>query len=255
MKRDEEKRRDSSWAEGAISILSVLENRSREIREILLLPEAKRDEKNILRLLKLAKAASVPVLMSDKAFFDSVTTGQSHGGVIAHVGERRMISPEEVFQKGEGFVFLLCGIEDPFNFGEAVRSFYAAGAGGMILSPRNWMSAAGVVIRSSAGASEAMSCAVYEDPATLCDTAKKAGYRIICASEAGAVDLFKADLSKPVFLIVGGEKRGISKDFLSRSDLKVRIPYGRQFSGSLTAASAATVAAFEILRNNRKENS
>ena len=66
-------------------------------------------------------------------------------------------------------------------------------------------------------------------------------------------DLFDADLSRPLFLIVGGEKRGISKVFLDAADLKVRIPYGRNFRGSLTSSAACAVCAFEVLRRERKE--
>ena len=252
MRKDSEKRGDSNYAEGAISILSVIRNKSREIHEILLLPDVKRDDKNILKLLSLAKKNKIPVRMSDSSFFDQVTTGHTHGGVIASVGDRKMKSAREVFSEAGGFVFLLSGIEDPFNFGCAVRSFYAAGAGGMILAPRNWLSAAGVTLRSSAGTTESIPCAVYEDPAELCEIAKECGYQIVCACESDSVDLFDAPLGKPIFLIVGGEKRGISKEFLSRSDLRVRIPYGRAFRGSLTASAAAAVCAFEILRKNER---
>ena len=76
---------------------------------------------------------------------------------------------------------------------------------------------------------------------------------IVCASEKDSVGLFSANLDKPVFLIVGGEKRGISKDFLDCADEKVRIPYGRDFKGSLTASSAAAVCAFEILRREKSK--
>ncbi len=255
MRKDEEKRGESNFAEGAISILSVIRNESRDIHEILLLPDVKRDEKNILKLLSLAKKKKIPVRMSNTAFFEKVTTGHTHGGVIASVGERRMKTPREIFQEAGGFVFMLCGIEDPFNFGCAVRSFYAAGAGGMILTPRNWLSAAGVTLRSSAGTTEAIPCAVCDDPTQLCNIAKECGYQIVCACENDSVDLFEAPLSKPIFLIVGGEKRGISKDFLNASDVRVRIPYGRAFRGSLTASAAAAVCAFEILRKNQRHDS
>ncbi|MBR2615865.1 MAG: RNA methyltransferase [Clostridia bacterium] len=252
MRKDSEKQIESSWAEGALSITAVLKNDSRTVDEILLLPRAKTDERNILSLLSLAKKKHVPIRVSDEAFFESVTTGHTHGGVIARVGQRRMLTPEEVFDRAGGFVFLLCGLEDPFNFGCAVRSFYAAGAGGMILSPRNWLSAAGVTIRASAGTCEALPCAVYEDGAALCALAKEKGYRVVCASERDSVDLFESDLSRPIFLIVGGEKRGISRVFLDLCDERIRIPYGRVFRGSLTASAAAAVCAFEVLRKNMK---
>ncbi len=250
MNKDLQKRSDSSYAEGAISILSVLENASRSIEEIFLLPQAKKDEKNILKLLSKAKKSKIRVTLTDQEFFDSVASGRTHGGVIAKVGERVMLTPQEVFDRANGFVFLICGVEDPFNFGCAIRSFYAAGAGGMILTPRNWLSAAGVTIRSSAGTSEALPCAVYDDPTSLCRLAKEKGYHIVCASEKDSVSLYQAELKKPIFFIIGGEKRGISKEFLNAADYRVRIPYGRPFRESLTASAAAAVCAFEVMKQN-----
>ncbi len=251
MRKDVEKRGESSFAEGAVSILSVIRNGSRPVFKIYLLPRAKTEEKNILRLLTLAKKKQIPVELVDEAFFERVTTGHTHGGVIAEVGERKMSTPEEVFDQGGGFVFMICGIEDPFNFGCAVRSFYAAGAGGMILTPRNWLSAAGVTLRSSAGTTEEIPCAIYESGEELLALARKKGHRIVCASESDSVDLYCANLEKPLFLIVGGEKRGISREFLDGCDQKVRIPYGRAFRGSLTASAACAVCAFEVLRREK----
>lgn len=252
MRKDEEKRGDSFFAEGAVSILSILKNHSRPVSRILFLPEIKREEKNISRLLSLAKKEKVPMELSTQSFFETHTTGHTHGGVIAEVGERKLSSLKEVFSDPKGFVFYLCGIEDPFNFGSAVRSFYAAGATGMVLAPRNWMSAAGVVIRSSAGATEAIPCAVAQDREELFLLAKQSGYKVVCASETRSVPLFSADLKKPLFLIIGGEKRGINKDLLEKADLCVRIPYARPVSLSLTAADASAVCAFEVLRQNQK---
>ena len=250
MKKDLEKRGDSCFAEGALSILSVIRHASRPVHGIYVLPSAKKDEKNILRLLSLARKKKIPIIPSTEEFFASVTTGHTHGGVIAQVGEREMKTPEEVLAEANGFAFLICGIEDPFNFGCAVRSFYAAGAGGMLLTPRNWLSAAGVTIRSSAGTSEALPCACYDSPEELCQLAHRMGYRIVCASETDSVDLYSAELKKPLLMIVGGEKRGISASLMNLADTVVKIPYARHFPASLSAASATTIIAYEIARQN-----
>lgn len=254
MKKDIEKQGASNFAEGAISILAIMKNESRPIHRILLSDRVKKDERSILNVLSLAKKKKIPVQFVDEKFFQDVTTGHTHGGMIAEVGDRVLTTPRHVFEKANGFVFMICGIEDPFNFGQAVRSFYAAGAGGMILTPRNWLSAAGVTIRSSAGTTECLPMAVYEEPIALCSLAKEMGYRIVCASEKDSFNLFSADLEKPIFLIVGGEKRGISKEFLEQADVKVRIPYGRNFKGSLTASSAAAICAFEVLRREQSKS-
>ena len=57
-------------------------------------------------------------------------------------------------------------------------------------------------------------------------------------------------VSYPIFIIVGGEKRGISPYFLQNADSIVKINYKREFNAALSTASAASVLAFEILRQN-----
>ena len=144
---------------------------------------------------------------------------------------------------------MIQGIEDPYNFGYALRSLYAMGCTGIILAERNWMSASGVVARSSAGASE-MSKIYRSDPLEAVRLFKKFGYKIVSADERTDNVLGRCDLSLPLLLIVGGEKRGISSELISECDLLVKIDYGREFRASLSAASATTMFAYEISRQN-----
>ena len=53
-------------------------------------------------------------------------------------------------------------------------------------------------------------------------------------------------------MIVGGEKRGIRASVLKQADAIVRIDYGRDFPAALSAASAATIIAYEVFRQNLK---
>ena len=57
-------------------------------------------------------------------------------------------------------------------------------------------------------------------------------------------------VKKPLFLVIGGEKRGISSSLLSSADIIVRIDYASNFKGSLSAASSAAIIGFEIMRQN-----
>lgn len=190
------------------------------------------------------------VIPTDSAVIDSLTLGTTHGGLIAECTQRTLPTVSELSPKEYGFYVMLEGIEDPYNFGYALRTLYAAGADGVILSPRNWMSAAGVVCRSSAGASELLPSYVGEnDDIAACF--KSHGYKIVCAGIRDSVSVYDAELKKPLLLIVGGEKRGISRAMLEHADITVRLEYGRDFGGSLSAASAASVLAYEIYRQNR----
>jgi 23S rRNA (guanosine2251-2'-O)-methyltransferase len=82
---------------------------------------------------------------------------------------------------------------------------------------------------------------------------KKRGYKVVCAGIRDSVSSFEADMKNPIYLIVGGEKRGISASILAMADEVVRIDYGREFPLSLSAASAASMLAYEVLRANTKK--
>ncbi len=183
---------------------------------------------------------------------DNLTSGKTHGGIVAVCSDRTIPALADSMDaiKPHGFYVLLEGIEDPYNFGYTLRSLYAAGADGVILPPRNWMGVAGLVARSSAGTSEKLPLYVAE-PAEVIPLFHGLGYRAACAEIRDAVDLYEADLHLPLLLIIGGEKRGISRAVLDEADLNIRIGYKGAFRGSLSSASSAAVLAFEVLRQNR----
>ena len=139
---------------------------------------------------------------------DNLTSGKTHGGIVAVCSDRTLPLLSESMDKIRegGFYVLLEGIEDPYNFGYTVRSLYAAGADGVILPHRNWMGVAGLVARSSAGTSEKMPMFVA-DPAEVLPLFKGRGYRAACAEIRDSVDLYKADLTLPLLLVIGGEKQ------------------------------------------------
>ena len=183
---------------------------------------------------------------------DNLTSGKTHGGIVAVCSDRtipRLADSMDAIREN-GFYVFLEGIEDPYNFGYTVRSLYAAGADGVILPPRNWMGVAGLVARSSAGTSEKMPLYIAE-PAEVIPTFHARGYRAVCAEIRNSVDLYEADLTRPLLLVIGGEKRGISRAVLAEADLCVRIPYAGDFRGSLSSAASAAVMAFEIARRTR----
>lgn len=249
MKKEAEKQIESSYIEGAVSILSVIRARSRRIDRIFVSESANKKNESVALVLRLAERFSIPLAECGDDFIANIALGTTHGGLIAEVGERETVPYERIFAKKNGFAVMLSGIEDPYNFGYAMRSLYAAGATGFILPERNWMSAAGVVVRASAGSSELCDIAICSNTGEMISLAKREGYSVVCAHEKGE-DLFSADIKLPVLLVIGGEKRGIDRELIALCDKKVRIPYKSDFDKSLTAAAAAAVVGFEIMRKN-----
>ena len=243
--------------EGMTSISAVIKsiknNSSDRVIDTVYFDEARTAKKSHeLKFLEHASAElGFKLISSDKLFIDSVVSGNTHGGFVMLCSKRSFPNLNVNFLTSGDFYALIEGIEDPYNFGYSVRSLYAAGIDGIILPERNWMEFSSTVARSSAGTSELANIAI-SDPLDTVKLFKENGFEIVCAGIRDSVSLYDHEFSKPTLLVIGGEKRGISRKILDISDVTVRIPYGREFMGSLPSASAVSVMAFEISKKKNK---
>lgn len=256
MRKESERFADSTILEGMVSLRGLLRGQKAGVNDRRIL-EVYYDEG---RLGKIGKEVaflrhegerqgfSVSSLPSEE--IDRLAVGGTHGGIIAKCSDRKIPSIQEINPSPFPFAVMLEGIEDPYNFGYAVRSLYASGVDLLVLNERNWMSAAGVVARSSAGTSEEMPM-VTADPSLAIDEFRRKGFQIVCADANTEEAVDHADLPFPLLLVIGGERRGISSAVLQKADKVVRLLYGREFQGALSAASAAAILAYVIAGKNR----
>ena len=253
--KEEIKFADSNILEGMTSISALLNSDAENDRRIvrILIDSSKRRSKasEIGFLVAKSHELGFAIDFVDAKEIEQMTIGTSHGGIVALCTERTLPTLTVDRIVPNGFYVFLEGVEDPYNFGYTLRSLYAAGVSGVVLPPRNWMTAAGVVARASAGTSELIPMYTAETDDVI-PTFKSKGYTVLCAGIRDSVSVFDEQFPYPVLLVIGGEKRGISRHILDQADKIVRIDYGRSFRGSLSAASAATVLAFEIFRQNKQ---
>jgi 23S rRNA (guanosine2251-2'-O)-methyltransferase len=247
---------ERAFFEGMISFRSVVKairekNSDRKIEAVYFDTNKKvKLSKHLSYIKAMSHELSFPLYFIEADEISAMTNGNSHGGILTVCTKRTypVLDKADMLKK-DGFYIMLDGVEDPYNFAFSVRAAYAAGADGLILPERNWMSAAGTVCRSSAGASELIDTMIFSDK-TL-KAFKRAGYRIVCTALENSLPLGEADLSKPLLAVIGGERRGISSNIMAEADEIVRIEYGRgDFNESLPAASASAIFSFEILRRN-----
>ena len=240
---------------GFVSVKSILESKSRTIFRILL--EKDRFDSVMRSTLRAAEkrqyemllASGIPVTYLTTDAFAEQVQGTTAGGIAAEVGERIFLSLEEILAKKNGYFAILDGIEDPFNFGYALRSLYASGVDGVILPERNFFTATETVVRSSAGASELLPCCTVPDLAKACETIKEKGIRLVStAKNDHAKDVFHCNFRRPLCVIFGGERRGISAGVMEQCDMVVKIKYPRNCHYSLPACSAISILSFEIGR-------
>ena len=254
MEKETKKMQASNVLEGMTSISALLNSTCGNNRTIerVWIDSSKRKSKaaEIGFLTAKSKELGFEIAFVSSEQIAEYSLGSTHGGILAFCSDRILPPLEADFIRDGGFYVYLEGVEDPYNFGYTLRSLYAAGVDGVVLPERNWMSAAGVVARASAGTSELFPM-FTADADTVARVFHEKKYQILCAGIRDSVSVFDEDLRFPILLVIGGEKRGISRNLLDKADKIVRIDYGRSFRGSLSAASAATVMAFEIFRKNK----
>jgi 23S rRNA (guanosine2251-2'-O)-methyltransferase len=234
--------------EGAVSVAAALEGGRREVARVLI--RADKWEKSG-KLRALARRAGTRVERATAEQIDAVASGRTHGGILAEAGPLRYVDSADLACGERPFVAMLDGIEDPYNFGYAIRSLYAAGSDGLAVRPREWGDSEATVVKASAGASDLLPIARVESAEAAADLFKEHGLAVACTAKRDATPIYDADLSGPLFLLVGGERRGITREFLRRADLVLEIPYRRSFSLSLGTVAAVSVLAFEVMRQRR----
>lgn len=243
---------ESLVVEGHVSVEAVLEAGVRAVHRVW----ARRPgDRRLGRLRALARERDVIIDEVAADRIDQMATGRTHGGVLALVGPRRDRTVAELLDEvGErALVVMLDGIEDPYNYAHAVRALYAAGVDGVV-TRRSWETALGVVTRASGGATELLATARADSADSAADACRRRGMRVACAvADPDADALEDADLRGGLFLLVGGERRGITRSFVEGADLRVRIAYGRQRAPELGAAVSAALIGFEALRQRRDD--
>lgn len=144
----------------------------------------------------------------------------------------------------------------PGNVGSIIRSADAFGADGVVVTGH----AADVydprAVRASTGslfARPVVRCPSHREVMTWVEARRAAGCPVVLAAadEHGETDVFDADLTQPVLLLVGNEATGLTAAWRDLCDLTVRIPITGAAS-SLNAANAATAILYEAARQRWK---
>jgi TrmH family RNA methyltransferase len=205
--------------------------------EVVLSPAGARDPE-IAGLVERCGAARV-ALLSD-ALFEEISTVETATGVMAAVRTPagRAAPPTA------GLVLLLEDIQDPGNVGTLLRTAAAAGAEHVLLSPHCAFAWAPKVLRAAMGAHFALNIVEKADLAAWLREFR--GTSIALAGEARD-SLYDLELTGPLALVVGNEGAGLSAGLRAAATRAARIPMPGRME-SLNAATAASIALFEALR-------
>ena len=246
---------DVDLVAGPRAALEVLRAGKRAVRRLIL---ARQEAGATIEAIRaLARTRQVPVEIRPRDELDRIVHGATHQGVLVEVGpfpyaEAEALLAQATAGAAPGFLLALDGIQDPQNLGAIIRSAEAAGVHGCILPRDRAATVTAAAVRTSAGATEHLPIALVTNLATFLECAKSQGFWVVGTDSAAGRDLFAADLTDPLVLVIGGEERGLRHLTKTRCDLIVNIP-SRGKVASLNASAAAAVCLFEVARQRRQK--
>ena len=235
--------------EGRNPVFEALKS-GRQIDKILI---AKNDNKgSIARILSLAKEKRILVSEVERTKLDTISSTGAHQGIIAYVAAAQYSSVQEILdyanERGEApFVIICDSLNDSHNLGSIIRTAHCCGVHGVIIPKHRSVGLSAACAKASAGAVEYTKVAKVTNLSRCIEDLKKTGLWICGTDADGENDIYTADLSGPIGVVIGSEGEGMSRLVKESCDFLVRIPMKGQIN-SLNASVAAGVLMYEVVR-------
>lgn len=200
------------------------------------------------KLIEEIKKRRVKFQFADRSALDKESPSGRHQGFIAYTTEYKYAEIEDL--SSSDFVVVLDEVLDPHNLGSIIRVCECAGVAGLVIPERRSASVTDTVMRISEGAANHVKIAKVTNINTAIDYLKECGYWVTGA-ELGGENIYKADLTGRLALVIGGEGTGIKRLTREKCDRIVTIPMHGKVN-SLNASVACGVAVFEAVRQRNE---
>ncbi len=215
--------------------LYVLEKHFDIIRKIYL---SKEIEKNIFnKLQKLGKK----IVRIDNKKAQALAKGGNHQGIFLEVEEFNFTPFKEI--KNYDFLLILYKITDSGNIGAIVRTAYALGVDGIVISDIKSVKTE-TIARTSSGALFDMPISLVPSASEAVNELKQTGSEIYAADLNGE-DIETVNFPKKKTLILGSEGEGIPNKLLKKADKVVTVKLKRDFD-SLNVSAAAAILCYRM---------
>lgn len=239
---------------GKIAVLEAL--KSEKTFNKLLIEKGLKD-KTVQEIINIARENGVKIdfvskeIVERKAKTAETNLKVNHQGVVGEIVEFEYSSVEDILENANQsgkppFIIILDGVEDPHNLGAIVRTAECAGASGIIIPDRRACNINETVIKTSAGAISNVLVARVGNLVQTIEKLKESGVWVY-AVEVGGENLFKANLTGPIALVLGSEGKGVGRLVKENCDGILTIPMFGKIN-SLNVSVAAAISTFEVVK-------
>ena len=204
------------------------------------------NEQNELKQKMLYAVSKFEILYVTEPVFESISHVMHPQGILAVI-KKKDIQTEINYKDNQ--IVILDDIQDPGNLGTIIRTVDSCGLSQIIISKDTADSYSPKVVRSTM--SGIFRVNIIESP-SLVDTIedlKQHGFKIVVTTLDSSKTIYDIDYNKTA-IIIGNEANGVSKEVMSKADVKAKIPMKGK-TESLNAAVATGIVLYEAVRQTR----
>ena len=199
--------------------------------------------------------ARIPIRRMQRRELDSLTSSDSHQGVVAKVRPRPFLDLDQLVSASKSLdysrILAVDGVLDPHNFGALLRASECFGVDAVVWSKNRSAPLGPVTAKVSVGGSELVPLLPVANLARTLETLKGAGYWLIGAvmgPDSASLDTFK--FSEKSVVVVGSEGTGLHQLTEQLLDFRVVIPMMGKIS-SLNVSQATAILLNDLARQHR----
>lgn len=199
-------------------------------------------------LIKKIMDSGAKVFPCTEKVFRKMSYRDRPDGLLAVAPQQHLKLEDVKFSKNPFFV-VAEAIEKPGNLGTILRSSDAVGLDGLIVCDRCTDIHNPNVVRASVGTLFTVPVIEANSQETI-DWLKKNKIAILAATPSATEEFTKVDMTVPIAIAVGTEQLGLSEQWMSQADIRVRIPM-HGVADSLNVAMATTLLLYEAERQRK----
>lgn len=209
---------------------------------------------SIVQIIAKARDIKIPVTETDMHKLNEMSETGAHQGVIAICAAAQYSSVDDILQNAESkgekpFIIILDRVKDPHNLGSVIRSANCAGCHGVIITKHDSTGLTASCCKAAAGAQEYTPVAKVTNLPQTIEYLQKRGIWVTAADASGDRELYDADLTGAIAIVIGSEGEGISRLVLEKCDYTVKIP----MSGNINSLNASVAAALFMYEAKRQK--
>ncbi|MDF1829078.1 23S rRNA (guanosine(2251)-2'-O)-methyltransferase RlmB [Cycloclasticus pugetii] len=192
----------------------------------------------------------------DKKTLEKLSSNANHQGVLLTAKLPQERTEEQLKkalkeQQDQAFYLVLDQVTDPHNLGACLRTALAAGVQGVIVPKDNACRLNATVCKVASGAAELLPVYRVTNLVRTLKYLKTEGVWVSGAAGEATKDVFEAELTGSVAIVMGAEGKGLRPLTQQQCDQLIKIPMSEKVE-SLNVSVATGIILYEVLRQNQR---